>query len=171
MAPYRSRIPFRPGREPRGSSPRSRRALPAFALRAPFRVPLHQAAIDCSASERGNRQGIHPYALRFSARFPSRPSRGNVWPYKCREFKALNVLLIPSRSDFNRPSDLNYSWSFLLPEGDRIRKESIELCNEANRRHRKKLCLQSAGLSQYKTMMMMMTMSSSSSLSFAQHAP
>ena len=30
MAPYRSRIPFRPGCKLRGSSPRSRRALPRF---------------------------------------------------------------------------------------------------------------------------------------------
>lgn len=43
---------------------------------SPFARPSspHQAAIDCSASERGNHQGIHPYTLRFTARFPSRPS-------------------------------------------------------------------------------------------------
>lgn len=49
---------------------------------SPFARPSspHQAAIDCSASERGNRQGIHPYTLRFTARFPSRPSRRNARP-------------------------------------------------------------------------------------------
>lgn len=41
MAPYRSRIPFRLGREPRGSSPRSRRALPRLrSSRALPRPPI-----------------------------------------------------------------------------------------------------------------------------------
>lgn len=87
---------------------------------SPFMRPssLHQAAIDCSASERGNRQGIHPYALRASPRaFPHALHDGTRDP-KCK-FKRF-----PKRS-----SDLNYSWFRSSLGRDKVRIETRLNCN------------------------------------------
>ena len=91
--------------------------FPAFTLHAPFLVLLSSGYRLQRLWERKppGHSSLRPAFLRVLS----------LTPFTCdpkREFKHF------PESDFNRSNDLNYSWSFLLPEGDkRIRKETIEL--------------------------------------------
>ena len=97
MAPYRSRIPFRPGCKLRGSSPRSRRALPRFhPSRALPRPPIKRLSTAAPLREETARAFIPTPFLRVLS----------LTPFTCdpkREFKHF------PESDFNRSNDLNYS--------------------------------------------------------------
>lgn len=104
--PYRSRIPFRPGCEPRGSSPRSRRALPRLRpSRALPRPPIKRLSTAAPPREETARAFIptpctspraFPHALHDEARGPKREfKRTSSLPGAISIVRAISIIRDP----------------------------------------------------------------------------